>query len=64
MELMEFKLASVVNGQERKYWKQILDSFPRMGMNVGGFNRVEREAVPIFMDFSVKQIVGILISFY
>ena len=63
MECMKVKSASVVNGQERRYWKRILESFPRMGMRLGGFNRVEREAVPIFMDFSVKQIFGILISF-
>ena len=62
MELMEFKSACVVNGVERKYWKRVLESFPRMGMNLGPFNRVEREAVPVFIDFSVNQIVSILIA--
>ena len=46
---------------EFKYSVRILKSFPRMGMNVGGFNQVEREAVPIFIDFTVKQVVGLLL---
>ena len=62
-ELMEMKSASVVNLEEKKYWKRALRSIPRMGINVGGFNLVERQAVPIFIDFSVKQIVSILIMF-
>ena len=47
--------------EEFKCSVRILKSFPRMGMNVGGFNQVEREAVPIFIDFAVKEIVGLLL---
>ena len=46
---------------ELKYSVRILRSFPRMGMNVGGIYQVEREAVPIFIDFVVTQIVGLLL---
>ena len=62
-ELMEMKSVCLVNLEEKKYWKRALRSIPRMGINVGGFNRVERQAVPIFIDFAVKQIVSILITF-
>ena len=63
IEVMEIKCASLAsNSEDTKYWKKVLRSIPPMGINVGGFGRVEREAVPIFIDFSVNQIVGILIS--
>jgi len=63
VEVMEVKSASLVNVEERKYWQRVFRSIPRMGMKVGGFYRVEREAVPIFVDFCVKQIVTLLITF-
>ena len=59
--LMELTSVGLVNEGERKYWARVLRSIPRMGMSVGGFNRVEREAVPIFIDFSVNQIVSLLL---
>ena len=62
-EVMEVKSASLVNLIEKKYWKKRFKSIPRMGMKLSGFNRVEREAVPIFVDFCVKQIVTLLITF-
>ena len=63
VEVMEVTSARLVNSEEKKYWKRRLKSVPRMGMSLGGFNRVEREAVPIFADFCVKQIVTLLITF-
>jgi len=62
-ELMGIKSAFLVDLEDKKYWKRALRSIPRMAINVGSFNRVEREAVPIFLDFSVKQIVSLLITF-
>ena len=61
--MMLVKSGSLVRPGERKYWERLLRSVPRMGVRLGGFNRVEREAVPIFIDFSVCQIVDILIAF-
>ena len=63
LELMEIKSISVVNAGEGKYWARVLRSIPRMGMRVGGFHQVERNAVPQFMDFVITQIVGLLVSF-
>ena len=60
-KLMEIKSAGLANSDERKYWIKVLRSIPQMGMSVGGFNRVEREAIPIFIDFSVQQIVSLLL---
>ena len=62
-KLMEILSAGLVNSGERKYWTMVLRSIPRMGINLGGFNRVEREAIPIFIDFSVGQIVSLLLAF-
>ena len=61
--LMEIVSAGLVKSEEKKYWGRVLRSMPRMGMRLGGFNQVEREAVPIFIDFSVKQIVSLLLAF-
>ena len=44
---MDIVSGESVSPEERKYWTKVLRSIPRMGMNLGGFNRVEREAVPI-----------------
>ena len=60
-KVMELASGSLVNPGERKYWTKVLISIPRMGMSVGGFNKVEREAVPIFVDFCVNQIVSLLL---
>ena len=60
---MEILSSGLVNPGERKYWARVLRSFPQMGIKVGGFNRVERQAVPIYIDFSVKQIVSLLLAF-
>ena len=47
----------------RSYLGRILRSIPILAVNVGGFHEAERESVPIFMDFVVKQIVNLLIAF-
>ena len=62
-KMMEFMSAGLVSLEERKYWSRVLRSVPRMGMKLGGFNLVERQAVPIFIDFSVNQIVSLLLAF-
>ena len=53
-KMMEFMSAGLVSLEERKYWSRVLRSIPRMGMKLGGFNLVEREAVPIFIGFSIN----------
>jgi len=63
LELMEIQSALLVNSVEKKYWKRVLRSIPRMGIEIGGFGPVEREAIPIFVNFSVQQIVSLLITF-
>ena len=62
-KLMELKMASLVKPEEMKYWTKALKSVPRMGMSVGGFRQAEREAVVIYIDFSVGQIVSLLLTF-
>ena len=60
---MKIMSGYIVSPEERKYWARVLRSIPRMGMSLGGFNKVEREAVPIFIDFCIKQIVSLLLAF-
>ena len=47
----------------RSYLERILRSIPVLAVNVGGFHEAERESVPIFLDFVVKQIVNLLLTF-
>jgi hypothetical protein len=47
----------------RKCLERILRKTPQLAMSVGGFHAVERETVPIFVDFVVKQVVGLLVTF-
>ena len=60
---METMSGSLINPHEKKYWARVLRSIPRMGMNLGEFSQVEREAVPIFIGFAVNQIVSLLLAF-
>ena len=62
-KVIEIASRSLVNPGERKYWTKVVRSIPRMGMSVGGFSQVEREAIPILIDFCVKQIVTLLLAF-
>jgi hypothetical protein len=44
-----------------RHCEKVLKSIPMMAMSVGGFHTIERESVPIFVDFVVKQIVSLLL---
>jgi hypothetical protein len=47
----------------RECLQRILLKTPQLAMSVGGFHTVERESIPRFVDFVLKQIVGLLVSF-
>jgi hypothetical protein len=47
----------------RESLERILQKTPQLAMSVGGFHRVQRETIPIFVDFVMRQIVGLLVSF-
>ena len=48
LKSLEFKYPKM-----KKYCWQILDSVSTSAINVGGFHLVERESVPMFLDFSL-----------
>ena len=48
---------------EGKWIQRMLRSIPVLSVNIGGFHEAERESVPIFLNFVVQQIVGLLITF-
>ena len=62
-KVIEVKFTGLRVHWARNYLERILQSVPVLGVNVGGFHEAERESVPIFMDFVVKQIVNLLLTF-
>ena len=64
-EVLQLAIAglSLPAQKSQKYGQRILKSIPKVAMRVGGFHAVERESVPIFLDFVVKQIVSLLLAF-
>jgi hypothetical protein len=49
--------------KERTECRVKVESVPRLGIEVGGFYPIEREATPIFLDFISNQISSLLITF-
>ena len=60
--VIEVKYTKLPVPWARKYLERILRSVPVLAINVGGFHEAERESVPIFVDFVVKQIVNLLLT--
>jgi hypothetical protein len=46
----------------RECLERILLKTPQVAMSVGGFHTVERETIPIFVDFVIQQIVTLLVT--
>jgi hypothetical protein len=62
-EVAQLSIARLRVQKSRKYCQRILRSLPKLAMRVGGFHAVERESVPIYVDFVFKQIVSLLLAF-
>ena len=62
-KVIEVKFIGLPSSWARTYLARILRSIPVLAVNVGGFHEAERESVPIFLDFVVKQIVNLLLTF-
>lgn len=45
-----------------KLLRMVLRSVPALAIQVGSFHQVERESTPIFLDFVIKQMTGLLIT--
>ena len=54
---------ALIRRNDQKYCRLFLKSMRPWEILVGGFYAVEREAVPIFIDFVSQQIVDLLITF-
>ena len=52
-----------IRRNEQKYCRLFLKSMRPWEILVGGFYPVEREAVPVFIDFVSQQIVGLILAF-
>ena len=50
------------NGRLRKILRRKLESIPSVGLKVGDFHILERESIPIFVDFVLKNIVNLLVT--
>ena len=62
-EVIELRFTGLGFPAARKCCERILRSIPVLAVNVGGFHGAERDAVPVFLDFALKQVVGLLITF-
>jgi hypothetical protein len=48
---------------DRTYFEMSLRSVLKLALKVGGYHTVERESFPIFVNYVVQQIVGLLVTF-
>ena len=60
--IIEVKYIGLPFPWARNYLERIQRSIPVLAVNVGGFHEAERESVPIFLDFVLKQIVNLLLT--
>jgi hypothetical protein len=42
---------------------RVISKSPPLALSLGGFHRVQRETIPVLVDFGVKQVLGPLVSF-
>ena len=61
--VIQVKAEGLRGQKEKELVRVFLKSVPTLAIYVGGFQRVERESIPIFVDFVSQQIVGLLVSF-
>ena len=52
-----------LNKMGKTYLRQKIGSVPNLGVNVGGFNIMERESTPRFVNFLLYQVSSLLITF-
>ena len=62
-KVIELKSMELPFPLAKRNFKQILKSVPVLVIDVGGFHAVEKESVPIFLDYIVQQIVDLLLTF-
>ena len=61
-KVIEVKYTELPFPMKRLVFGRVLRSIPLLTVKVGGFHEAERESVPRFLDFVVKQIVGLLLA--
>jgi hypothetical protein len=55
--------AKADSNSDKKEVKKIVRSIQELGIQAGGFNKMERESTLIFGNYSVQQIVSLLLAF-
>ena len=55
--------AGNIDGRTKKYMRKRIESVPAVGIQLASFGAFERAAIPIFLDFVVRNIAGTLVSF-
>ena len=55
--------ADNIDGRTKKYMRRRIESVPATGIQLASFGTFERAAIPIFLDFVVRNIAGALVSF-
>ena len=46
-----------------QYWRSVSRSIPCIGVSVGGFRGMERDSTPILVEFVVRNVVSLLMTF-
>ena len=54
--------ASDIDWPTKRYMRKRIESVPPLGIKIGNFGKFERESTPIFLDFVVRNIAGLLLS--
>ena len=60
---IKLKTAGSLKRERQEYSRLYLRSLPDLSILVGSFYPVEREAVPVFIDFVNQQILDLLLTF-
>ena len=53
--------SSLLDRKWKKYAIRCVDSVPNYGIKVGSFHTFERESTPVFIDYIVRNIAGLLV---
>ena len=70
-EMVNLELMNLNAGKDREMWTlaknkvlaRLLKSIPSMGIKVGRFHTLEPTSTPVFLDFVLRNIVSMLMTF-
>ena len=61
---MQLQLFFTKRGRRVRGLRFTLESVPELGIKLGGFNFLERESTPIFLEYVTNRVAGLLMTFH